>query len=95
MPHYILITGYRQQLAKAIAKLDIPYSIITEKPIKTPPPGVDEVLIIPFANFSTEQDLQGLQLKHVPTHVIAGTEAGVFPAALLRRFYKTKGSDPF
>lgn len=92
MSHYILITGYRQQLAKAIYKLGIPYSIVAEKPIKTRPPGVDEIIIMPFTELNSEQDAKGLNLKNRPTHVIAGTEAGVFPAAVLRRIYKARCS---
>ncbi len=92
MSHYILITGYRQQLAKAIYKLGIPYSIVAEKPIKTPPPGVDEIVICPFVEIHTEQGVKGLNLKHRPTHVIAGTESGVFPAAVLRRIYNARRS---
>lgn len=92
MSHYILMTGYRQQLAKAIYKLGIPYSIVAEKPIKTTPSGVDEIVIAPFSQLNKAQDikdlnLKGLNLKNEPTHVIAGTESGVFPAAVLRRIY--------
>lgn len=90
MSHYILITGYRQQLAKAIHKLGIPYSIVTEKPIKNTPPGVDEIITTPLTNIDPAVD--GLQLKHTPTHVIAGSEAGVFPAAILRRIYAARRS---
>jgi hypothetical protein len=87
-----LITGYRQQLAKAIYKLGIPYSIITEKALKTTPPGVDEIITTPFSQIKNEQDAKALNLKHTPTHVIAGTEAGVFPAAVLRRIYNARRS---
>ncbi len=92
MSHYILITGYRQQLAKAIFKLGIPYSIVSEKPIKTKPRGVDEIIITPFSQIHPERGVEGLDLKHTPTHVIAGTESGVFPAAVLRRIYNARRS---
>ncbi len=92
MSHYILITGYRQQLAKAIYQLGIPFSVVTEKPLKTRPPGVDEVLISPFSQISKASDAVDLNLKNTPTHVIAGTEAGVFPAAVLRRIYAARRS---
>ena len=92
MSYYILITGYRQQLAKAIYQLGIPYSIVAEKPLKTRPPGVDEIIIAPFSQINKQQDAAGLNLKHPPTHVIAGTEAGVFPAAVLRRIYAARRS---
>ncbi len=89
---YILITGYRQQLAQAIYQLGIPYSIVAEKPLKTRPRGVDEIVITPFSAINKEQDVAGLNLKHRPTHVIAGTESGVFPAAVLRRIYQARSS---
>jgi len=92
MSHYILITGYRQQLAKAIHKLGIPYSIVTEKPLKTLPPGVDDIIITDFSQIKKEQDAACLKLRKPPTHVIAGTESGVFPAAVLRRIYNTRRS---
>jgi hypothetical protein len=92
MSHYILITGYRQQLAKAIYNLGIPYSIVAEKPIKIRPPGVDDIIIMPFSNINKKLDSQGLKLKHRPTHVIAGTEAAVFPAAILRRIFNARRS---
>jgi hypothetical protein len=92
LSHYILITGYRQQLAKAIYKLGIPYSIVSEKSIKTIPPGVDEIVIMPLAKIHPELGVKGLGIKHTPTHVIAGTEAGVFPAAALRRAYNARRS---
>lgn len=92
MSQYILITGYRQQLAKAIYKLGIPYSIVSEKPIKTIPRGVDNIVITPFSQIHPELGVMGLNLKHTPTHVIAGTEAGVFPAAALRRIYNARRS---
>ncbi|TDR20710.1 ATP-grasp domain-containing protein [Marinicella litoralis] len=97
MSHYILITGYRQQLAKAICELGIPYAVVTEKPLKNTPTGVDEVIVAPFSEISKAQDEAGLKamgvsLKQTPTHVIAGTEAGVFPAAVLRRIYLARRS---
>lgn len=92
MSHYILIIGYRQQLAKAIYQLGIPYSIVAEKPLKTKPRGVDDVVITPFADIKKGLDIEALTLSHKPTHVIAGTEAGVFPAAVLRRVFDARRS---
>ena len=92
MSYHILITGYRQQLAKAINQLGIPYSIVAEKPIKTKPHGVSEIVIGSFAQISTEAGVLALNLKHTPSHVIAGTESGVFPAAVLRRIYHARRS---
>ncbi|MCX7545168.1 ATP-grasp domain-containing protein [Marinicella gelatinilytica] len=95
--HFILMTGYRQQLAKALYQQGVPYSIVTEKPIKITPPGVDEVLIVAFAQIDKALDdndlsMIGLRLKNTPSHVIAGTESGVFPAAVLRRIYNARSS---
>jgi hypothetical protein len=87
-----LITGYRQQLAKAINQLGIPYSIVAEKPVKTKPHGVSEIVVCPFSQISTEAGVMALNLKHTPSHVIAGTESGVFPAAVLRRIYQARRS---
>ena len=97
MSHYILMIGYRQQLAKAIYKLGIPYSIVVEKAIKSPPQGVDEIVIVPFAQIDkalnvNDLNSNGLNLKITPSHVIAGTESGVFPAAVLRRIYDARRS---
>jgi len=95
--YFILMTGYRQQLAKAINKLGIPYSIVTEKPIKKTPPGVDEIFMTPFPRIDKalnvkELNILGLNLKNIPSHVIAGTESGVFPAAVLRRIFDARHS---
>ena len=92
LSHYILITGYRQQLAKAIYKLGIPYSIVAEKPLKAIPRGVDDIVITPFSEIDPERGVEGLNLKHTPSHVIAGTESAVFPAAALRRIYNARRS---
>ncbi|MFT4822711.1 MAG: hypothetical protein ACJAUG_002602 [Halioglobus sp.] len=89
MSRYILIIGYRQQLAKATYKLDIPYSIVSEKPIATIPRGVDDVVITFFSQICAEPGVKGLHPEHTPTHVITGTGPGVFPAATLRRIYNT------
>ena len=92
MSPYILIIGYRQQLAKAIYKLGIPYSIVVEKPLKAMPRGVDDIVITPFSEIDPERGVEGLNLKYTPTHVIAGTEGAVFPAAALRRIYSARRS---
>ncbi|KAA3641492.1 MAG: ATP-grasp domain-containing protein [Proteobacteria bacterium] len=95
--YFILMIGYRQQLAKTLYKMAIPYSIVTEKPVKTPPAGVDEVVIMPFAQIDkalnvNDLNSNGLKLKNTPSHVIAGTESGVFPAAVLRRIFNARRS---
>lgn len=95
--HFVLMTGYRQQLAKALNKLEVAYSIVTDKPLKTTPPGVDEIHIVPLDQIEKAQNVDDLQrigfnTGHRPSHVIAGTEAGVFPAAVLRRIYQARRS---
>lgn len=92
MAYYILIIGYRQRLARAIHKLGIPYSIVSEKPIKTLPPGIDDIVITPFSQIHPQRGVNGLNPRINPTHVIAGTESGVFPAAALRRIYGARRS---
>jgi len=92
LSHYILITGYRQQLAKAIEKLGIPYSILAEKPLKVRPVGAEEIMIMPFSNIKKGMNISDLNLSKMPTHVIAGTESGVFPAAILRRLFNARRS---
>ncbi|NND66425.1 MAG: ATP-grasp domain-containing protein [Halioglobus sp.] len=92
MPQFVLIVGYRQQLAQAVHKLGIPYSIVAEKPIRTTPKGADEIAIMPFDEISPGRGVPGLSREKTPTHVIAGTEAGVFPAAQLRRTYGARRS---
>jgi hypothetical protein len=92
LSHYVLIVGYRQQLARAIQKLGIPYSVVAEKPLKVAPRGVDNIVITPFSQIHPELGVMGLNPKRKPTHVIAGTESGVFPAAMLRRIYGARQS---
>jgi hypothetical protein len=92
LAHYILIIGYRQQLAKAIHDLGIPYSIVSERAIKTRPRGVDDIVITSFSRIDPKLGVQGLNPGLKPTHVIAGTESGVFPAAALRRIYGARRS---
>ncbi|GAA4823168.1 hypothetical protein GCM10011365_24130 [Marinicella pacifica] len=95
--YHIVIAGYRQQLAKAIHQMGVSYSVLTEKPLKTTPPGVHKICVIPFSALSkaTKTDdliRHGLSFKKTPTHVIAGTESGVFPAAVLRTIYDARRS---
>jgi hypothetical protein len=89
MQHYVVMIGYRQQLAAALHKRHIPYSIWGEKPLKARPLGVDHIVSAPFS--SAEEIIAQLFSRrvfpHRPTHVIAGSEAAVFPAAALRRFF--------
>jgi hypothetical protein len=40
-------------------------------------------VITPFFKIHTQLGVKGLDIKYTPTHVIAGTEAGVFLAAAL------------
>jgi biotin carboxylase len=49
-------------------------------------------VITPFFKIHTQLGVKGLDIKYTPTHVIAGTEAGVFLASALRRFYNLRRS---
>lgn len=94
MKPYVLLIGYRQALAKALHRLDIDYSVWTEQPLKSVPKGVDKVIVEPYPLVKTEKEqrLKNIDLLRQPTHVISGTEAAVFPAAVLRRWFGARRS---
>lgn len=94
MAPYMLVVGYRKQLAKALNKMGIPYSVWSEKPLKAPPPGADLAIVAPFSGSieAFERQIEELGLTWSPTHILACTEAAVFPAAYLRRIYQAKRS---
>ena len=81
---YILIVGYRKQLASAVNRLGIPYSVWSETPLKAPPPGADQSIVAPFSRSvdAFERQIDQLGLSWSPTHILAGTESAVFPADL-------------
>lgn len=93
---YVLCVGYRQQLAKALANAEIPYSVLSDKALKKRPAGVDQVIIAEYPR--SEKSLKTLEL-HLsesevrPTHVIAGTEAAVFPASFIRKYFHARASE--
>jgi hypothetical protein len=91
---YVLLVGYRKQLAKALFTLGIPYSVWTDKSLKASPPGVDRVFTakIPRSEANLAASLGELSLREVPSHVIAGTEGAVFPCAVIRRHFNARHS---
>lgn len=91
---YVLIVGYRQQLAHVLHRLEIPYSIWSEKELLARPKGVDQLHIasIPQRQDNLIQILKALKFARTPTHVIPGTESAVLPAAIMRRFLGARQS---
>lgn len=93
---YVLCIGYRQQLAKALYKKGIPYSIYTDKKIKKEPKGVDQIIYgdIPSTTYKVRKMFEKISSLGVqPNFVIAGTEAAVYPASLLRSAFGARLSE--
>ncbi|MFW7381134.1 MAG: ATP-grasp domain-containing protein [Oligoflexus sp.] len=91
---YVLLVGYRQQLAQALHQLNIPYSIWSEKKLLARPKGVDKIYVslIPKQKEALLAALKDFQFSKVPTHVITGTESAVFPSAMIRRAFEARSS---
>lgn len=91
---YVLVVGYRQQLAQALDKLGIAYSVWSEKKLLKSPGGVDQVLVRPIPSRKEEirEILRHWNLSRQPTHIISGTENAVFPSATIRREYHARCS---
>lgn len=94
-PH-VLILGYRREIAAALDRLAINYSIWSEKKlINGVPPGASKVLVAPIPDSPNDvaKVLSNWQLHPEPTHIIAGTERGVFPSGMVREYYQTRRFD--
>jgi len=91
---YVLMVGYRQQLAHALHKLNISYSIWSERSLMARPRGVDQIYVamVPKRKEDLLQSLAKFPLSRTPTHVITGTESAVFPSALIRRAFNARMS---
>ncbi len=87
---YVLVMGYRKELAKTIEKLGFPYSIVTNKPLKKTPTKVDHIIDCDF----TQQVIAEIEnLKIRPTHVIVGVEAAVYMASIVRKYFGARMSE--
>lgn len=83
--------GYRQELCRALERLGISYVIWTGKKLKSK----RRCLHVHVGDFSRNNNkifgtLSGLNQFGPFTHVIAGTEASVYPAAVARRILKAR-----
>ena len=87
---YVLMMGYRQELAKALEKYKVKYSIVTNKPLKKRPKHVDQIIL---SEFNEEVVSEIAELKIKPTHVIAGVEAAVYPASRIRKHFMARLSE--
>ena len=91
---YVLMMGYRGALAKTLNHLNIRYSVWNDKPLKTPPAGVDEVYVQAYPKNQAEllNSLTEIEFPLPPTHVLASIEKTVFPSALVRRQFNARSS---
>lgn len=87
---YVLVVGYRSEIAKSLEKFQISYSIVSDKKIKKIPKHAEHVLVSGYAHHLIEK-LDSLRIA--PTHIIAGTESAVFPASRLRRHFGARTSE--
>lgn len=84
----ILVIGYRQGLNRALKNLGIEFSLLLNSEVKFPPKNVKIKTIEKYPNDidSSNKIAESLIKKGIqPTHIIAATEAAVFPATFLRR----------
>lgn len=84
-----MIIGYRLQVAKVLEKLQIPFAIWSEKPLKNKMKKASFVFIspIPKTASTVRSQLLSLRLKNQPSHIIAGTENGVMAAHWAREYF--------
>ncbi len=88
MDPYVLVIGYRQQLAAALARRGIAYSVWSDKPLRKKPVGVGQLISAPFSLHEENLvKLLGAFSLHAPTHVIAGGEPAVLLAAKVGRYF--------
>ena len=89
----VLVMGYRQGLCQALTNLGIPWALWSEKEPRTSL----SAMFIHVDRFPRSDDriasiLNGYRDYAPFTHVIAGTEASVYPAALARRILNARTS---
>lgn len=90
---YVLCIGCRQGLARAMHKMGISYSVLTDKKLKYKPKGVDQLFTESYQKILENIDSFKKQLPKVPTHIIAVNESGVYPATLLRSYFNARLSE--
>lgn len=79
----VLLMGFRLGAAKALEKLEIPYIIWSEKPLKNPR-QCKSTIIDSFPNSESNLEHYQKELSDI-THVVAVTEAAVIPASFCRK----------
>lgn len=79
---HVLVVGHRRPIAKELERLGHPYSIWSENPVKR---SGKALRVIRLSMASTKSEVLA-ELSSLPktSHVIAGTESGVFPASRIR-----------
>lgn len=83
--------GYRQELCRTLERLGIAYVIWSSKPVKSKRASMHtHVCEFPRSNSKIFDILSKLGQFGPFTHVIAGTEASVYPAAVARRILKAR-----
>ncbi len=87
----VLVMGYRQELCKTLERLGISYVIWSAKKLKSERACVYmHVGDFPRSNNKIFAVLSKLEQFGPFTHIIAGTEASVYPAAVARRILKAR-----
>lgn len=86
MQQRVLIVGYRSGISDALNRLGIAHGVWHNKPLKTQRPFICTVIQeFPRSREQINSIGERLQEQGPFTHVIAGSEAAVFPASVLRR----------
>jgi len=93
MNHRVLIVGYRTGLSDALERLGIAHGVWHDRPVKTR----RSFLTTLIREFPRNRDgihaAAALLVDYGPfTHVIAGSEAAVYPASVLRRYLGARRS---
>ena len=87
----MLVLGYRQELCRTLERLGISYAIWSSKKVKSKRACLYlHVCEFPRNNNRIFDVLSKLDQFGPFTHVIAGTEASVYPAAVARRILKAR-----
>lgn len=90
---YVLLVGYRREVAKVLEKENIPFAILSDKPLLRTPPEAGFSITHSFSSepeILTDLDANFAKLGRKPSHVLACTEAAVFLAGRIRKHFNTR-----
>ena len=81
----VLVVGYRKGLGPALDRMGVPFEVWNEKPVARLDPARVLVHGYPRSRASIQAALRSWRPRPRYSHVIAGAEASVYTAAVVRR----------